>query len=125
MAKKLNTSNTTQYMVALPEPDKIRPAFSVKKIDQPMPHKVHMFDKQANKIRSKIVQEPGGYLVTFRKGHSIRCRNEAHLKRIGANVRLIPLVNDEGEIKGMTPNIDLPEIEDEREEEIMAELNGE
>lgn len=125
MAKKLTTSNTSQYMVALPEPDKIRPAFSVRKIEQAMPHKVHMFDKSTNRIRSKTIQEPGGYLVTFRKGHSIRCRDEAHLKRIGANVRLIPLINDEGEIKGMTPNIDLPEIEDEREEEALAELNGE
>lgn len=125
MAKKLNTSSETQYMVAMPEPDKIRPAFTVQKIEGTMPHRVNIFDKTTNRIKSKIVQEPGGYLVRFRKGHSIRCRDEAHLKRIGAHVRLIPLVNDEGDIKGMTPNIDLPDMYDEREEEMLAELNGE
>lgn len=125
MAKKPVVSSETQYMVALPEPDKIRPAFTVRKIEQEMPHRVHIFDKGSNRIKSKMVMEPGGYLVTFRKGHSIRCKDEAHLKRIGAHVRLIPLVNDEGEIKGMTPNIELPDVHDEREEEMLAELNGE
>lgn len=125
MAKKPATSEATNYMIAMPEQEKIRPAFTVRKIEQEMPHKIHAFDKGTNRIRTKIVKEPGGYLVTFRKGHSIRCKDEAHLKRIGANVRLIPMVNDEGEIKGLMPNIDLPDIEDEREDERIAELQGE
>jgi hypothetical protein len=125
MAKIKTVPDTTQFMVALPEPDKIRPAFTVKRIEGELPHRIHAFDKSSNRIRSKLVMEPGGYLVTFRKGHSIRCKDEAHLKRIGAHTRLIPMVNDEGEIKGMTANIDLPDYHDEREEEMLAELNGE
>lgn len=125
MAKRPAVSEATNYMIAMPELEKIRPAFTVRKITDEMPHKLHAFDKETNRIRTKIVKEPGGYLVTFRKGHSIRCKDEAHLKRIGANVRLIPMVNDEGEIKGMIPNIDLPEDIDEREDEMLAELKGE
>ena len=125
MAKKLVTSEqSTNYMVAMPELEKIRPAFIVRKIEGTVPHKVHAFDKGANRIRTKTIQEPGVYLVTFRKGHSIRFKDEAHLKRIGANVRLIPMVNDEGEVKGYAQNIELPDIDDEREDEMLAELKG-
>ena len=107
------------------KPEKIRPAFTVRKIDRRCHIRLHAFDKGTNRIRTKIVKESGGYLVTFRKGHSIRCKDEAHLKRIGANVRLIPMVNDEGDVKGYAQNIDLPEDIDEREDEMLAELKGE
>lgn len=111
--RQIKTSAPQQVMVAVPEQEKLRPAFTVRRIEEMMPHRINVFDKENNRIRSKTIMEPGGYLVTFRKGHSIRCRNEEQLKQIGANVRLIPLMDDEGETKGMIQNIDLPDDEDE------------
>jgi len=101
-----------QVYAAIPAQQKVKPAFTVTKLEGTRPHRVHIFDKENNRIRSKIVQEPAGYLVKFYKGHSIRCRDEAHLRRIGAGLHLVPLVNEEGEIVGTIPNIDLPEDPD-------------
>ena len=81
------------------------------------PHRIHMFDKETNRIKSKVIQEPAGYMVRFYKGHSIRCRDEAHLRLIGADLQLIPLVDDEGEVKGVMPNIELPHDIDEVEDD--------
>jgi hypothetical protein len=53
--------------------------------------------------------------VQFYKGHSIRCRDEAHLRRVGAHLKFIPLLDKEGEIKGAIPNA--VEIEDEDNED--------
>jgi hypothetical protein len=100
---------------AIPQPDQVRPAFTVKKLSGTVPHRVHIFDKEKNKILSKVVQEPAGYLVQFYKGHSIRCRDEAHLRRVGAHLKFIPLLDKEGEIKGAIPNA--VEIEDEDNED--------
>jgi predicted RNA-binding protein len=113
--KQLRTSGPQQVMAAMPIMENVRPAFTVRKIEQDMPHKVNIFDKESNKIKSKTIMEPGGFLVTFRKGHSIRVRNELELKRLGANVRLIPLMDDEGEVKGMVQNIELAEDEGDLE----------
>jgi len=99
---------------AVPQEQQVRPAFTVRKLTGTVPHRVHIFDKEANRIRSKIVQEPAGYLVTFYKGHSIRCRDEAHLRRVGAHLKFVPLIDAEGEVKGAVPNlVDVPEEDPE------------
>jgi len=100
---------------AIPQQLKVRPAFTVEKLTGTLPHRVHIFDKVNNRIRSKVVQEPAGYLVKFYKGHSIRCRDDAHLRMIGADMQLIPLIDDEGDVKGAMPNISIPEDVDDRD----------
>jgi hypothetical protein len=108
------TARKQQHYAALPPQAKVRPAFTVERLSGTVPHRVHIFDKETNRIKSKIVQEPAGFLVKFYKGHSIRCRDEDHLRRVGAGLSLIPLLDDEGETKGVMPNIDLaPEIEED------------
>src|SRR4030095_15161758 len=106
--------NTQQVYAALPTQQKIRPAFTVERLSGTVPHRVHIFDKETNRIKSKIVQEPAGFLVKFYKGHSIRCRDEDHLRRVGAGLSLIPLIDEEGEVKAVMPNIELtPERDDD------------
>lgn len=104
---------------AIPNQPQVRPAFTVEKLSGTVPHRVHIFDKENNRIKSKVVQEPAGYLVKFYKGHSIRCRDEAHLRQVGADMQLIPLVDDEGEVKGVMPNISLPDIDEPDDDEIV------
>ncbi len=92
-------------MMAMPQQQAIKPAFTVKKLDGEVPHTVHAFDKTAGRIRKKVVNVPAGYLVQFARGHSIRCFDEAHLRRVGAGMQFIPLVNGEtGEVVGTMPN---------------------
>lgn len=117
MARKPATAQRQFYAAVTPQ-QKIRPAFTVERLHGTVPHRVHIFDKETNRIKSKVVQEPAGYMVKFYKGHSIRCRDEAHLRQIGADLQLIPLVDDEGEVKGVIPNIDLPIDIDERDDDI-------
>lgn len=94
-----------QAFMALPEKNAPRPAFTVRKLEGEVDHTVHIFDKKENRIKMKVVKEPAGYLVTFMKGHSIRCRDDKHLKRIGAGLRMVPMVDPEsGEVKGSVPN---------------------
>lgn len=95
--------------IALPEQPNIKPAFTVQRLSGEVDHRVHIYDKKENKIKTKVVKEPAGFLVTFAKGHSIRCRDETHLKQIGAGLRMVPVVDVEsGEVKGHVPNsIDL------------------
>jgi hypothetical protein len=114
MARK---STQRQIFAAMPQQQVVKPAYTVEKLSGTRPHRVHIFDKEANRIKSKVIQEPAGYLVKFYKGHSIRCRDDAHLRMIGANMQLIPLLDDEGEVKGVMPNIDLPIDIDEREDD--------
>jgi len=102
-----------QIYAAIPQQQQIRPAFTVEKLNGTVPHRVHIFDKEANKIKSKVIQEPAGYLVKFYKGHSIRCRDEAHLRQIGADLQLIPMIDDEGDVKAVMPNIELPHDDDD------------
>lgn len=106
-----------QFYAAVAPQQKVRPAFTVEKLSGMRPHRIHMFDKETNRIKSKVIQEPAGYMVRFYKGHSIRCRDEAHLRLIGADLQLIPLVDDEGEVKGVMPNIELPHDIDEVEDD--------
>lgn len=113
MARK---SPQRQFFAAMPQQQKVRPSFTVEKLTGTRPHRVHIFDKETNRIKSKIIQEPAGYMVKFMKGHSIRCRNDEHLRIIGADLELIPLMDDEGEVKGVMPNIDLPIDPDDRED---------
>jgi hypothetical protein len=117
------TSRPQQMFAAMPNTQKVRPMFTVEKLQGTVKHRIHVFDKEKNKIMSKVVDEPAGYLVRFYKGHSIRCRDEAHLKRVGANMQLIPLLDDEGEIKGVMQNIELPDMadDDERDDELIEE----
>lgn len=115
MARKSNQRR--QVYAAVQPVQNIRPAFTVEKLTGTHPHRVHIFDKETNRIKSKVVQEPAGYLVKFYKGHSIRCRDDAHLRRIGANLQLIPLVDEEGEVKGVMPNIELP-MDNDLEEDV-------
>lgn len=95
----------TQTMVAMPQQANIRPAFTVEKLEGTVSHTKHIFDKKDNKIKSKVVDEPAGFLVTFAKGHSIRCKDKAHLEKIGAGLTMIPLVDTQsGDVKGAIPN---------------------
>jgi hypothetical protein len=111
---------------AIPQEQQVRPAFTVKKLTGTVSHRVHLFDKEKNKILSKVVQEPAGYLVTFYKGHSIRCRDEAHLRRVGAHLKFVPLIDKEGEVKGAIPNIDIPDDEvDENDNQDMEVVEQE
>lgn len=103
---------------AIPPQQQVRPAFTVKKLQGTVAHRVHIFDKDTNKIKSKVVQEDAGYLVTFYKGHSIRCRDISHLRRVGAGLSLVPLVDQEGEVKGAIPNIELPDDEQSDDAEL-------
>jgi len=94
-----------QMMVAVPQQQVIRPAFSVQKLEGTFTSYVHAFDKENNKIVRKAVEKPAGYLVRFARGHSIRCLDEAHLRDIGAHLRMIPMVNTEtGDVSGYVPN---------------------
>ena len=109
------------HFAALPNQQRVRPMFTVERLQGTVKHRIHVFDKEKNKIMSRVVEEPAGYLVKFYKGHSIRCRTEADLKRIGAGVQLVPLMDDEGEIKGVMPNIDLPDMSDDEERDDLLE----
>lgn len=94
-----------QTMMAIPQEAKVRPAFTVKKLSGTYEKLTHYFHKDSNRIMIKREQRPCGYLVTFAKGHSIHAVDEDHLKRIGADVRLVPLINDDsGEVVGSVEN---------------------
>lgn len=106
-----------QVMIGVPQEKRLKPAFTVKKLEGTRPHRVHIFDKNDHKIKSKVVQEDAGYLVTTYKGNSIRCRDEAHLRQIGAGVRLIPLLDDQGDPVGTIQNmmaLDDEDVENEK-----------
>ncbi len=92
-------------MMAVRNDTRVKPAFTVTKLSGEVDHKVHIFDKKENKIKSKTIKKPAGYLVKFAKGHSIRCRDDEHLKRVGAGLKFVPLIDPEtGEVKGAVPN---------------------
>lgn len=82
---------------AVRQVERVRPAFTVKRLSGEVDHEVHIFDKKENRIKKKSIKEPAGFLVTFMKGHSIRCRDEEHLRRIGAGTTFIPLVDTESD----------------------------
>lgn len=86
----------------------IKPAFTVReKPGETVTVFQHIFDKKENKIKRKKVEEPFGYLVTFAKGHSIRCKDLDALRKIGVGYNIVPVVNVEtGEVVGAVNNLD-------------------
>lgn len=94
-----------QHFMAVPDEKKPKAAFTVRKLEGEVQHRVHAFDKKNNKIVSKLVSRPAGYLVTFMRGHSIRCFDEEHLKAIGVGHRMVPVINPEtGDVVGTIDN---------------------
>lgn len=86
-----------QTQIARPAQPKFKPAFIVKKLEGKVTRTVHSFDAKGQKT-AKQVEVDAGYLVKFpHKGHSIRVKNEAELKRLGFD-QTIPLMNDDGEV---------------------------
>lgn len=94
--------------IAIQPQQNIKPAFTVREIkDRTVTTYQHIFDKKENKIKRKKVEEPYGFLVTFAKGHSIRCKDIEHLRRIGAGYNVVPVVNTEtGDVVGGIQNLD-------------------
>jgi hypothetical protein len=107
-----------QFYAAVPHQPQVRPSFTVERLSGTVPHRLHIFDKETNRIKSKVVQVPAGFLVKAYKGHSIRCRDEAHLRQIGADLQLIPMIDDEGDVKAVMQNIDLQTNQDEDDDDI-------
>ncbi len=90
---------------AVPEQQRVKPAFTVTKLDGKVQKPIHAFDPKESKIKRKMVEVDAGYLVKFAKGHSIRCWDDKHLSQVGAGLRMVPVVDTEtGEIKGAVPN---------------------
>lgn len=93
----------TQFVAMQPQ-QQVRPAFTVKKLEGETTKLVHIFDKKENKIKQKSIEVDAGYLVTFMKGHSIRCFDMKHVKAVGAGLNVIPLMDEEGNVKGGITN---------------------
>lgn len=92
--------------IAAPQRRKIVPAFTVQKLEGKVERTLIKFDAKGKRYED-IVKVDAGYLVSFpTKGHSIRVKDAAELKRLGFD-QTIPLVdanNDEDEIEGYIPN---------------------
>lgn len=92
--------------IAAPARQRFVPAFMVQKLDGVIEREVIKFDTKGKK-RVELVKEPAGYLVKFpSKGHSIRVRSDAELKRLGFD-QTIPLVDDgsdNDDVVGSIPN---------------------
>lgn len=92
--------------ISAPEMQRIVPSFIVKKLEGTVERNIIVFDKEGLK-QIKTVKSPAGYMVSFpTKGHSIRVRDDADLRRLGFD-RTIPLVNDnedDDSIVGVMPN---------------------
>lgn len=93
-------------MIASPEARRIVPAFTVEKLDGKVERTIIAFDKEGKKY-DKTVSVDAGYMVKFPvKGHSIRVKDAAELKRLGFD-KTIPLVDANSEnddIVGTIPN---------------------
>lgn len=92
----------SDIQIAAPDVPKIRPAFTVKKLDGKVKREILGFDSKGKKTVT-VTEVDAGWLVKFPKGHSIRVYTEKDLKRLGFD-RTIPLVNDDGDVVGMLPN---------------------
>lgn len=92
--------------IARPNGPRIVPAFTVQKLEGKVSRTMIKFDSKGQK-KEEVVEVDAGYLVKFpAKGHSIRVRNAAELKRLGFD-RTIPLVDDnseDDEAVGSMPN---------------------
>jgi hypothetical protein len=90
--------------VAAPVRQRIRPAFTVRKLEGKVQRKVLGFDTQGKKTE-KLVEVDAGYMVTLAKGHSIRVYSDKDMHRLGFD-RSIPLVDmeNDGQVVGEIPN---------------------
>lgn len=93
-----------EMRVAAPIKQRIRPAFTVRKLEGKVQRKVLGFDPKGKKTE-QTVEVDAGYLVTLAKGHSIRVYSDKDMHRLGFD-RSIPLVDMEhdGEVVGEIPN---------------------
>lgn len=82
---------------------RVRPAFTVEKLEGTRTEVRHIFNKDARKIMKKEVDIPAGYMVRCAKGHSVRV-DEDGLQRILDGDDTVELVDMEtGETKGLVP----------------------
>lgn len=92
--------------VAAPARQRIVPAFVVRKLPGTVEREVITFDKEGKRT-TRLVKVDAGYEVSFpAKGHSIRVKNDAELKRLGFD-KTVPLVDDGAEhddVVGYMPN---------------------
>lgn len=91
-------------MMGVMQQEQVVPAFTVSKLEGKRTKTVHMFDKAEKRIKQKVIEVDGGFLVKFAKGHSIRCEDVEHLKRIGAGARMVPLLDASGNEHGAIAN---------------------
>lgn len=96
----------SNVQIAAPARQRIVPAFVVQKLEGTVERTMIVFDKEGRK-QEKVVKVDAGYLVSFpAKGHSIRVRDVAELKRLGFD-KTIPLVDangDNDDVFGDIPN---------------------
>lgn len=80
---------------------RVRPAFTVEKLEGTRTVVQHIFNPKLRKIQTKEVDVPAGYMVRCAKGHSVRV-DEDGLKRIMDGDDTVELVDMEtGETKGL------------------------
>lgn len=82
-----------QVYIPKPEQARIRPAYTVQKLDGKRKVAVYEFTKDGKRAE-RIKEVDAGYLVTFLRGHSIRV-SEDDLVRLGFD-QTVPLVDGEG-----------------------------
>lgn len=96
----------SNIQIAAPNQQRIVPAFMVQRLEGTVERTMIVFDKEGRR-QEKVVKQDAGYLVSFpTKGHSIRVKDAAELKRLGFD-RTIPLVDangDNDDVLGSMPN---------------------
>lgn len=96
----------SRVQIAAPKRQRIVPAFTVQKLEGQVERTIISFDKEGKKY-DKVVKADAGFLVTFpAKGHSIRVKDVAELKRLGFD-QTIPLLDgdsEDDEALGYMPN---------------------
>ncbi len=89
--------------VAQPTKQRVRPAFTVQKLDGKRKKDIITIDAKGKRT-PQTVDVDAGYLVSFPKGHSIRVATDDDLRRLGFD-RTIELVDMESdEVVGVMPN---------------------
>lgn len=93
-----------EVRVAAPMKQRIRPAFTVRKLEGKVRQRILGFDGKGKKTET-FVDVDAGYMVTLAKGHSIRVYTDKDMHRLGFD-RSIPLVDmeNEGMVVGEIPN---------------------
>lgn len=94
----------SDIMVAAPAKHRIRPAFTVQKLNGKIKQTVLSFDQKGKRTET-VVDVDAGYMVTLARGHSIRVLTDKEMQRLGFD-RNIPLIDFErdGEVVGELPN---------------------